>query len=295
MSRPYCTDEDAARRAPSDYALIVPAHQCLARVSDGVFADGSPWVVTSASTDFQASGVTAGNVAVITGPKPWKSPGELLAVGSVSGHSLTLRRVGFADGTGHPPGKGGASGVVLSVPTFGPQIAAASYDLDRRYGVEDLIVGRRRSDLFDPAELREATLLTMLVTAYVDASRGTADPTLASQGGRPDVWSAKASTLRRELEALLSRVVVHWRPAGNDGSILLDDRSSEVLPMTDDQRYDAVGRAFLDSGEFDTIAVGLNPPVPGSAGQDFLGPGSGRGSGLSGLRRPGDPSTDVDV
>jgi hypothetical protein len=103
--------------------------------------------------------------------------------------------------------------VEFAVVSAVPQIRLASYDLNRRFGVDDLVTGRRFSDLWDVAELREATVLLTLIGLYLDASRGTGDVLLAGggAGSRPDVFLTKSRTLSAELNELLGRVVIHWR------------------------------------------------------------------------------------
>src|SRR5439155_4480405 len=115
----------------------------------------------------------------------------------------TLRRKGQLDVVGQPPSPGGGvSHVEFAVTTLGPQIARASYDLNRRYGIDDLIAGRRPSDLFDSHEVREATVLTVLYRQYLEMSRGSE--------GRVDTFVTKAQLYKQELDDLLARVVVHW-------------------------------------------------------------------------------------
>jgi hypothetical protein len=207
----FCTDEDIAVRATADFTAIVPVDQLFARGTDGTIA-GDGWTLSSPSANFQTLGLAAGHVVRLTAPKAsFPTPGELLGVASVHPDgSVTLKRRGLDPGSGFPPGA--CSGVTFSVSTLMPQIRLASYDLDRRYGVNDLVVGRRSSDLFDPAELREACVLTVLFKLYLDQSRGTSEPASIATG-RSDVWGSKARWVKLELDELLSRVVVHWRPA----------------------------------------------------------------------------------
>ena len=115
------------------------------------------------------------------------------------------QEIGFLDtlsGIGQPAGPNQASGVEFTVATLGPQIARASYDLNRRYGIDDLIAGRRPCDLFDPQEVREATVLTVLYRQYLEMSRGPQE--------RADTFAAKSQLYKQELDDLLARTVVHW-------------------------------------------------------------------------------------
>ncbi len=204
---PYATDEDIALRASADFAMLCPRDQKVAAGSDGSFAGSDLWTLRSNSVNFAANGVIVGQVVQLLGPSSaFRAPGEALVVGSLSNGGLTLRRKGLASGVGQPPSPaGGLSGVSFLVATLAPQIAGASYDLDRRFGINDLIAGRRTSDLFDMNEVKDATVLTVLSRLYLDMSR--------ENGGKLDTFAAKAQAARAELDDLLARVVLHWNPA----------------------------------------------------------------------------------
>lgn len=206
---PFATDEDIALRASADFLLLCPRDQKLAWGSDGAFLPFNPWTLTSTSVNFLANGIAPGQIVQLSKPvASFKPPGEMLVVDSVTLNAITLRRKGQAAGVGQPPApQTGLTGVEFLVATLGPQIAQASYDIDRRYGINDLIVGRRTSDLYDPREVREATVLTVLYKQYLDMSRGFE--------GQPDTFTTKAQLIREELRELLDRVVVHWRPISN--------------------------------------------------------------------------------
>ena len=203
----YADDEDVALRASTDFAILCPRDQCLAQGADGAFDASDLWTLTSATVDFQANGLAPGNVVRLCQPVSlFKPPGEAFAVVSVAPYAVQLRRKGQPEGVGQPAGPpGGASKVEFVATTLGPQIARAGYDLDRRYGINDLIVGRRSCDLFDPREVRDAVVLTVLYRQYMEMSRGGED--------HADPFSAKAQTYKQELDDLLARVVVHWRPS----------------------------------------------------------------------------------
>jgi hypothetical protein len=205
----YATDEDVALRASSDFPTLCPRDQKLASGTDGAFSPNDPWTLTSSSADFAAQGVAAGNVVQLTKPtSAFRPPGEALAVLSASANGLTLRRKGQPAGVGQPPSPpGGLVGVEFAVMTLGPQIEAASYDLNRRYGIDDLVAGRRPADLYDPREVQQATVLTVLYRQYLDMSR--------EAGDQGDTFAAKARAVKAELDDLLARVVVRWGPPGN--------------------------------------------------------------------------------
>lgn len=202
----YATDEDIALRASADYALLCPKDQKSAAGIDGAFGSADPWTLTSSSVNFGAQGVSAGQIAVLTRPAAnFRSPGEAFVVSSVNSGSISLRRKGQPAGTGQPPGaSGGLLGVEFAILTLGPQIRSACYDLNRRFGIDDLVVGRRSADLYDSREIRQATVLTVLYRQYLDMSREAGDQT--------DVFAMKAVRLKAELDDLLGRVVVRWGP-----------------------------------------------------------------------------------
>lgn len=204
----FATDEDIALRAPSDYAILCPRDQKIVAGTDGIISSSNPWILNSASVNFLARGLAPGHVVQLTKPVAvFRSPGETLVVQSVSMGSVTLRRKGQLPGLGQPPGPATVcTGIEFLVTTLAPQIERATFDLCRRYGIDDLIAGRRSSDLYDPREVREAIVLTVLHTRYLDQSR--------EAGHEPDSFALKAKLMLAELDALIDRAVLHWLPVG---------------------------------------------------------------------------------
>jgi len=200
---PFCTDEDIAARFRADFVTLC-GPEYLARGSDGVFLPASPWTLTSALSAMEAQGVAPGNVFNLTAPPAaFGSAGSLYAVDAVTGSSVALRRLNLSAGQGMPPGPvAGLVGVAFAAPTLRAQIENASYDLDRRYGIDSLITGRRQSDMFDPREVRAACVLTVAADRYFD---------LARQGDN-DLFYKKAAAATQQLRDLLDRVSVHWLP-----------------------------------------------------------------------------------
>lgn len=211
----YATDEDIAVRVSADYTVLVPKDQKLAWGDDGAFVDGARWVLSSRSVDFQAAGLVPGHVVLLTHPaSAFRGPAETFVVSRAAGNLLTLRRKGQKDGEGQPPASTGPGGLVEFCSwTFGPQLARASYDLDRRFGIDESVPGRRPSDLFDLRELREAAVLTVLYRQYMDLCRGSE--------ALNDSFAMKTQLFRTELEGLLARLVLHWSspvgPSSADG------------------------------------------------------------------------------
>ncbi len=204
LTNVYATDEDIAIRAPADFPILCPKDQKLAAGADGSFSASLPWTLTSSSVDFSACGLTPGKILLLTKPvATFKPPGEALVVVSTAPFAVTLRRKGLGSGAGQPPAPpSGLTGVEFAAVTLGPQIECSSYDLNRRYGIDDQVPGRRVVDLYDPREIREATILSVLYRQYVAMSRETGD-----QG---DTFGAKAVLVKSELDDLLDRVVVRW-------------------------------------------------------------------------------------
>ncbi len=205
LTKLYATDEDIALRVPADFPMLCPRDQKLTSGIDGSFAPSDPWTLLSPSVDFSACGLAPGQVVSLTKPTAsFKPPGDALVVASVTNGAVTLRRKGQPARMGQSPGTAaGLTGVEFAVTTLAPQIERATYDLNRRYGIDDLVTGRRTSDMYDPREVREAAVLTVLSNQYLAMSRETGDPR--------DPFAAKAELAKLELEDLLDRVVVHWR------------------------------------------------------------------------------------
>lgn len=208
----YCTDEDILVHAGGDFTLLCPPWQQMAAGTDGAFGPGSPWVLTSVSVDFQANGVSPNQVIWLTAPKSqFPGGGHLLAIDSVSGNSLTLRRPYKALGVGQPPGlASGLSSVAFAVNTLDPQIAEASYDLKQRYAIDDLMGGdfaRSSSWIYDLQVLRVATVYSVLLERYTQETR-------TGQGD----FDRKVGRFRQKLDDALSRVQIRWGPLGNSAA-----------------------------------------------------------------------------
>lgn len=211
----YATDEDIALRASADFSALCPRDQLLACGSDGVFTASDLWTLTSTSVDFAAFGLTPGQLVRLTKPSAcFGANGELFAIQTVATGSITLRRKGQPSGIGQPPSpQGGLSNVEFVVRSLGPQIALASYDLDRRFGIDDAIAGRRSVDLYDPHQLREAVVLTVLYKQYLDQSRQFAGRIVDPSEMPGDVYAAKARIAKAELDDLLDRLALKWNEA----------------------------------------------------------------------------------
>lgn len=219
----YANDEDIALRASADFAILCPRDQCLAYGRDGVFSSDL-WTLTSPSIDFQGNGLTPGHLVRLTQPVGvFKPPGDTFVAVSIAPNTVTLRRKGQPARVGQPPSvPGGVVNVEFTATTLDPQISRASYDLNRRYGIDDLVSGRRSCDMFDPTEVREATVLTVIYRQYLELSRGPQE--------RVDTFLAKAQLYKQELDDLLARTIVHWMTSpGGPPSSQSDSRMSTRL------------------------------------------------------------------
>lgn len=205
----YATDEDLFRAAPGDYIDLCPDSQMLARAADGAIGAGA-WVLSSASTDFAAAGVLPGMLVQLRKPVASLSLGkeDALAVASAA-TTATLRRVGMAAGEGLLPTVGAATGLTFQVATLRPQILDASADLDKLYRVDDLLTGRAHADLYDPTDVREATVAWVLARIYGSQNRG----------NRGEEWAHKATSWMKRYEAVIARTFVYFkRSSGSDTS-----------------------------------------------------------------------------
>jgi hypothetical protein len=205
----YCSDEDILVHGGGDFALICPAWQQMAAGNDGVFVPGAPWVLTSASVDFQANGVNPNQVVWLTAPKSqYPGGGVFLAVDNASGNSITLRRPYKNLNIGQPPAPAtGLTGVAFAINTLDPQIAEASYDLKNRFAIDDNpLVGEYRSSswIYDLQVLRVATVYSVLLERYTQETR--------TEGGD---FEKKVIRFRQKLDDVLTRVQVRWGPFGN--------------------------------------------------------------------------------
>lgn len=194
------TDEDISIRDGGDYARICPEDQRAAAGTDGAI-DAMSWTLTSAAIgDFAAIGVKAGQMCLLQ-QAGIRALGDLLVVDAVATTDLVLRRKGQASGVGMPPGgPAGLADLIFTVLTLGPQIEDASYAVEHEYGIDDAITGMRLLDLYDPRELRQATVLTVLKRQYL---------ALARTSGQEDTYWVKFRVVDNELAATKDRLVLH--------------------------------------------------------------------------------------
>lgn len=198
----YCTDEDIAVRASSDFLTLAIESQRLAYGTDGAFSSSDAWTLTSASNDFEAQGVSTGHVCQLKTPKGnFGGAGNMLAVSAISGSSLTLRRLGMAANAGLAPAPStGLAGVEFAVYTLGPQAELASWELNRRYQIDAELPGRSPTDLHELRDLRQACVLWVLTQRLSASLTGQADSS----------WMLKLKNYRDELSSTMERLQLRW-------------------------------------------------------------------------------------
>jgi hypothetical protein len=85
-----------------------------------------------------------------------------------------------------------------------PQVEEASFDIKRRFGIDENLVQRTSAWIYDLRDLRMATVLSVLLARYTQESR-------SEKGDFP----RKLSQIKVELDLVLDRVQVRWGPLGN--------------------------------------------------------------------------------
>jgi hypothetical protein len=202
----FCSDEDCCVRASGDFITLCPSWQQMAYGIDGAFLNGFPWVLTSTSVNFGTNGVTPNQVVLLSAPKTqYPGGGQLLAIDSVSGNSITLRRLHKDLNVGQPPAPTtGLTNVTFTINTLDPQIEEASFDLKRRFSIDENQAYRASSWLYDLRDLRMATVLSVLKDRYRSETRT----------DRGD-FALKANSISGALDDVMARLQLRWGPVGN--------------------------------------------------------------------------------
>ena len=167
----------------------------------------------STATNFGSNGVTPNQVVRLSAPKSqYPGGGDLLAIDSVSadGTNITLRRPHKDLNVGNPPAPAaGLSGVAFNITTFDPQIEEASFDLKRRFGIDENITFRDSTWIYDLRDLRMVVILSVLYDRY----------TAELRSDRGD-WVRKMGHIRNMRDEVLDRVQVRWGPLWQLGRAL---------------------------------------------------------------------------
>jgi hypothetical protein len=145
-------------------------------------------------------------VVQLTAPKiAFPGGGALLAIDTVSGNTITLRRLHKDIGIGQPPcPAAGLTAVSFVISTLDPQTEECSWDIKRRYGIDENQVDRASQWVYDLRDLRMATVLMVLQQRYIAETRS----------DRGD-FARKIGLITSQLSAVLDRVQVRWGPFGN--------------------------------------------------------------------------------
>lgn len=202
----FAQDEDVCVAAGSDFSNLCPASQMMATGVDGVFAADTPWVMTSASVDFQAYGVQPNQVVRLSMPKqPFAGNGALLAIDSVAPNTLVLRRLHQDLNVGAPPGPPtGLGNVTFTITTFNPQIEEASFALKRRFAIDENWFYRSSSWIYDLRDLRMATVWTVLRDRYAQETRA-----------KDSDFYGKLVMANKKLTEILEQISIRWGVTGN--------------------------------------------------------------------------------
>lgn len=197
----YASDENVCVAAGTDFSNLCPASQLMATGVDGVFASNLPWVLTSASVDFQAYGVQPNQVVKLSTPKqPFGGSGPLLAIDSVAPNTLVLRRLHQDLNVGAPPGPPtGLANVTFTIVTFNPQIEEASFSLKRRFAIDENWYYRSSSWIYDLRDLRMATVWTVLRDRYAQEARNPNSD-----------FHLKYAMASKKLTEILEQISIRW-------------------------------------------------------------------------------------
>lgn len=209
----YATDETIYLVGGADFSVIAARSSEYAAGTDGVVEPGS-WVLTSDTEDFEAQGVSHGMMLEFKGPKkPARDPVPgtyiktefFMAVDSVDGHTVTLRRPGEGAGKGNPPGGSvGLTGVHFEVKSFLPQLRDTADELNILFQADESLPYHGPADIQDAKVFRRVTAYRVLADAYATANRG-------DRGGDFDVKQAHYEGKFRDR---IATVVVRWGAAG---------------------------------------------------------------------------------
>jgi hypothetical protein len=203
----YCTDEDVAKRMLGDFMLCVPPANIMARGDDGEFLADNRWGLVSASVNFAARGVLAGQVAFTKYAGGKIKYEDLLAVDSVETTTLGLRRFGQTQGYGEPPGPiNGTSSVQFLIPYLKPQIQLATSEINRIWNIGELWIERPASSLVDPSEIRELCVLWVMRDLYFGKAK---EQTAQSP------WWVKHNKCQEMIASMKDRMDLTFSPLGS--------------------------------------------------------------------------------
>jgi hypothetical protein len=194
---------------------------------DGSFDPDEPWRLLSASNDFVAQGVSAGQLVKISSEAailPSPSYDDVLIIDSADGTGLNLRRTGMTAGLGLAPGTAGPTDLTFEILTALPVIRRTSAELRARYRAED------DGEFVAPEDAANACIYWILYKVFFDAAR-----LAGNNDAMRDTFYRKANdykSLRDERLAALDGLygVDGTGPAGRPRVFPLGD-GGEFLPI----------------------------------------------------------------
>jgi hypothetical protein len=202
----YATDEDVFNIAGADFKVLANLSFMAAQGTDGVFAAGKLWTLTSPSNLFKSQGVVSNMLVQLTGPATtFRGGGQLLAVDSADDATgLVLRRPGKPLNWGMPPAPiGGLTGVSFLITTLQVQLDDVSYKLNERLSIDPLIPNRTPGDAYDLRVIKAATVYMVLARLYANQTR--------TDGGD---FEKKAVRYQQMYDDEIDQAKLRWGPTG---------------------------------------------------------------------------------
>jgi hypothetical protein len=209
LSVVYATDEDILKIAGADFRVIAGKAFQLAYGTDGQILAASPWVLTSASVNFQNQGILGNQVFQLSLPAaPASSPlggtGGLFAVDSVAGNAVTLRRAGYASGIGQPPITANTTGITFLCASLWNLIEDVSFNLNEAFAADPNISLRTPADMYNQRIFKDMVVFGVLEQAYANLNRTTSGD-----------FKDKVEFYGRKFAERRANAVLRWGPMGN--------------------------------------------------------------------------------
>jgi len=209
----YCSDENVAITATSDYALIVRGAKRRAYGIDGV-TTADPWVLSSASNDFVTQGLAAGDVIQLPERGKTKvggSSGGLFAVAEVlTATTIRLRTLGGTAGEDFPPHPANTSGLEFLVESAYAQIIEAARTIAMWLRTDPAAPETYPADVVTADDYRQLSIWLALASLYRGDWRE-ADP-------NRDTWFKKSEKYQALAEgyfaALMRKIDATFGPSG---------------------------------------------------------------------------------
>ena len=148
-------------------------------------------------TNFANNDVPPNQVVQLTAPRPDSRAAASSSRSTAFPDFAQLRALHKDLNVGQPPAPAaGLTGVTFTINTLDPQTEEASFDIKRRFGIDELIVYRTSTWVYDLRDLRMATVLTVLTTGTPPrpaAIRATGTRSASSEPSLTRSWTASKS------------------------------------------------------------------------------------------------------